>query len=105
METHCVVLVTCPDHETGEQVAAAVVEDRLAACANVIDGVTSLFHWDGRIDRDPEVLLVIKTRADRLEPLEEKITAVHPYDVPEIIALPIMGGSRKYLDWIDESLG
>ncbi|MDX1442919.1 MAG: divalent-cation tolerance protein CutA [Gammaproteobacteria bacterium] len=101
---HCVVYVTCPNHDSGEAVASALVDQKLVACVNVIDGVTSLFHWEGRVDRDPEVLLVIKTRTNLLQAVEECVAEVHPYDVPEVIALPIIGGSRKYLDWIDESV-
>lgn len=101
---HCVVYITCPDHDAGELLAGALVERKLVACVNVIDGVTSLFHWEGRVDRDPEVLLVIKTRTELLDVIEQCVNEVHPYDVPEVIALPIIGGSRKYLDWIDSSV-
>ena len=101
---HCVIYITCPDHDAGELLASSLVEHRLVACVNVIDGVTSLFHWEGRVDRDPEVLLVIKTRTDLLDVIERRVNEVHPYDVPEVIALPIIGGSKAYLDWIDESV-
>jgi periplasmic divalent cation tolerance protein len=100
----CVVYVTCPERSSAERIATALVEGRLAACANIVTGVTSVFHWEGRVDTDPEVLLIIKTRSDLLGALEDRVTTLHDYDVPEIIALPIIGGSRKYLDWIDESL-
>lgn len=100
----CVVYVTCAERGSAERIASALVEDRLAACANIVPGVTSVFHWEGRVDTDPEVLLIIKTRSDLLGALENRVTALHDYDVPEIIALPIIGGSRQYLDWIDENL-
>ena len=98
-----VVLVTCPSHEVGEQVGRSLVEEQLAACVNVVPGVTSIYRWEGKICRDPEVLLVIKTRRPRLAALIRRVKALHPYSVPEIIALPLVGGSRPYLSWVRDS--
>lgn len=101
---HCVVYVTCPSRRSAERISAALVEERLAACANIIDEVTSVFHWEGRIDTDPESLLVIKTRVDRFAALERRVRELHDYDVPEVIAMPIIAGSASYLEWIDENV-
>jgi len=98
-----VVLVTCPRQTVGEKLARALVQERLAACVNVIPGVTSIYRWEGRICRDAEVLLVIKTRRLRLAALIRRVKALHPYSVPEIIALPLVGGSASYLSWVCDS--
>ncbi len=98
-----VVLVTCPSQEVGEKVGRSLVEEQVAACVNVVPGVTSIYRWEGKICRDPEVLLVIKTRRPRLAALIRRVKALHPYSVPEIIALPLVGGSRPYLSWVRDS--
>lgn len=99
----CVVLVTCPDAASAEKLSEALVIERLAACVNTTQ-VSSLFHWHGKVERSTEQLLIVKTHQDLLDDLNDRIHALHPYDVPEIIALPIIGGSEDYLDWIDENL-
>ncbi len=98
-----VVLVTCPRKSVGEKIGGAVVEERLAACVNVIPGLTSIYRWEGKVQRDAEVLLVMKTRTHRLSALIRRVKALHPYTVPEIIALPVTAGSSSYLAWIRES--
>jgi periplasmic divalent cation tolerance protein len=98
-----VVLVTCPKRTVGDRIARALVSEGLAACANVVPGLTSTYRWQGKICRDPEVLLIIKTQRRRLPALTERIRALHPYTVPEIIALPLIGGSPAYLAWVAES--
>ena len=95
-----VVLVTCPDRDSGEALARALVEERLAACVNVVPGVRSLFRWEGEIEEADEVLLLVKTRADRLAAVRERVSALHPYDLPEVLALAAAGGSEAYLDWV-----
>ncbi len=95
-----VVLVTAPDAETGARLARSLVEERLAACANLIPGVRSIYRWEGRVQDDAEVLLVLKTRAERVDALAARVSELHPYDVPEVVALPAVGGSRAYLDWV-----
>ena len=97
------ILVTCPDAATAERIAATLVEERLAACVNVKPGITSFYRWEGRVQKDEELLLIIKTRADRITALEARVKALHPFDVPEFVALPIVAGSAEYLRWIDES--
>lgn len=98
-----VVFVTCPSQEVGEQVGRTLVEERLAACVNVIPGVKSIYRWEGKICRDPEVLLVINTRRLRLPTLIRRVTALHPYSVPEVVALPLVGGLAPYLSWVRDS--
>lgn len=98
-----IVLVTVPDQETGESIANTLLEKKLVACVNFITPVISFFTWKGDIERDDEVLLILKSRADLFEArLIPAIESIHPYDVPEIIALPILIGSVGYLNWIDE---
>jgi periplasmic divalent cation tolerance protein len=98
-----VVLVTCPSKKVGEKLAHALVQERLAACVNIFPGLTSFFHWEGKICRDAEALLVIKTRRTRLPALTRRVKALHPYSVPEVIALPLVGGSTSYLSWVRDS--
>lgn len=103
MHSHRLVFCTCPDRETGLNIASVVVERRLAACANLVPGLTSVYHWQGRIHQDEEVLLLIKTPATRFEALREALLELHPYELPEIIAVPISEGLPAYLNWIDQS--
>ena len=98
-----VVLVTCPGAPVARRLAARLVQQRLAACVSVLPGVTSLFRWQGAVERATEVLLVIKTTPGRFEPMRRAILRSHPYDVPEIIALPITAGHPPYLRWLAES--
>ena len=102
VEEHIVVLVTAPSKAVGRDVAQALLEQQLAACVNVIPAMDSLYTWEGEIRSDEEVLLVVKTRAAAFDELAIVVRDVHPYEVPEIIALPSVAGSRDYLDWIDE---
>ena len=95
-----VVLVTAPDAETGARLARSLVEERLAACANLVPGVRSIYRWEGRVQDDAEVLLVLKTRAERVDALAARVSELHPYDVPEVVALAVVGGNRAYLDWV-----
>jgi len=94
------VLTTAPNAEVGGLIARTLVEERLAACVNVIPGVRSIYRWEGDIQDDPEVVLIVKTRADRYEALAARIKDLHPYDVPEVLVLPAVGGSSSYLAWI-----
>ncbi len=95
-----VVLVTTPTPERAAEIARAVVEERLAACGNVVPGVRSVYRWEGRVQEEAEALLVLKTTRARFEALRDRILALHPYEVPEVIALPVEAGSAKYLAWI-----
>ena len=98
-----VVLVTCPSQEVGEKIARAVVEDRLAACVNIVPGLNSVYRWKGKVCQDPESLLVIKTRRTKLSALSRRVKGLHPYSVPEVIALPVIAGSGPYLSWVRNS--
>jgi periplasmic divalent cation tolerance protein len=98
-----VVFVTSPGRDVSSAIASALVEERIAACVNVVPGLLSVYRWEGKVQQDPEELLVIKTRRDRLGRLEERVKDLHPYDVPEVVALPILGGSRDYLAWLADS--
>jgi len=101
---HIVVLITVPSKEVGEQVSNALLEQNLAACVNIVAPIRSLYTWENKICDDEEMLLIAKSRAELFEnQLVPAVQAIHPYEVPEIIALPIFMGSKSYLDWIDES--
>lgn len=95
-----VVICTCPDRDTASALAARLIDDRLAACCNVMDGLTSLFRWEKRVQEDPEVLLVAKTTRDRYPALERSLHESHPYELPEILAVPVEAGLGGYLDWV-----
>lgn len=97
-----IALVTAPDPETGERIARALVEERLAACVNLVPGLRSIYRWEGAVQSDAEVLLVVKTRTDRARALEERVLALHPYDVPEVLRIAPRGGSESYLRWVRE---
>jgi periplasmic divalent cation tolerance protein len=99
-----VVLCTVGSAEDAERIAGDLVERGLAACVNVVPGVTSFYRWKGETARDSEWLLVMKTTVGRFEALREALVELHPYEVPEIIALPIERGHTPYLEWIDESV-
>jgi periplasmic divalent cation tolerance protein len=95
-----VVLVTTPTAERAAEIARAVVEERLAACGNVVPGLRSIYRWQGAVHDEAEALLVLKTTRARFEALRDRVLALHPYEVPEVIALPIEAGSAPYLAWI-----
>ncbi|WP_457639010.1 divalent-cation tolerance protein CutA [Persephonella sp.] len=101
---YIVVLITCPDTETGRKIAYGLVENKLAACVNIIPGLNSIYYWQGKIEDDSEVLLVVKTQEKLFHQLEKFVKENHPYTVPEIIALPIIKGSESYLNWIDQTV-
>ena len=104
MRTEFCVLFCTASVEESEQIAKLLVEERLAACVNITT-VNSYYRWQGELCEDKEALLIIKTRKSYIKKIIEKITEVHSYDVPEIIALPIVAGYDKYLAWIDEGVG
>ena len=103
MVGYLVVFITTPV-EKGEEIADFIVENKLGACVNVVPEVKSTYWWKGNIERDREALLVVKTSFKRFEELRERVKEVHPYTVPEIVALPIVAGNTDYLNWIEESL-
>ncbi len=98
-----IVLVTCASIAEARRVGRSAVEKKLAACANIVNGVESIYRWKGRVERAREVLVVMKTTVRRLRELEREVNRVHSYDVPEFIVLPIVAGSREYLKWVKEN--
>lgn len=100
MSEFLVVFITAAPGEEAQRLAEALVREKLAACVNRIPGVESTYEWEGRIERDVEDLLVVKTRTDLFDRLKARVEALHGYDVPEIIALPITDGSAGYLEWM-----
>jgi periplasmic divalent cation tolerance protein len=99
-----VVLSTVGSADDAERVARGLVERGLAACVNIVPGVVSVYRWKGVVQREAEQLLVIKTRAERLPALKEALLAMHPYDVPEALALPVEDGLAPYLAWLDDAV-
>jgi periplasmic divalent cation tolerance protein len=98
---YIIVFITAGDGEEAGRIGRRLLEERLAACVNTIGGVESQFWWQGKLDKAREVALVVKTKAGLLPEIIESVKKAHSYELPEIIALPIVGGSREYLDWID----
>lgn len=96
------VLCTAPDADVGATLARGLVDARLAACVNIVPGLRSFYVWKGEVHDDAEVQLLIKTRRARFDDVRAHLAAHHPYEVPEIIALPIEAGAKSYLDWLDE---
>lgn len=97
-----VVLCTCPDEASALALAKTLLEARLAACVNLIPKVRSLYLWQGQLCDDTEVQLVIKSSLPHFEALAERVRALHPYDIPEILALPVSAGDSRYLTWLEE---
>jgi periplasmic divalent cation tolerance protein len=95
-----VVLVTAPDPEVGRALARQAVEEGLAACGNVIPGLVSVYRWAGEVQEDPEALIVFKTTEDVVAKLEKRVVELHPYEVPEFLALPVTHGHAPYLSWV-----
>lgn len=93
-------LCTCPDRETAEQIANALVTQGLAACVNLAPSVTSIYEWEGKLETAEEILLLIKTSKHRYTELEQAILSLHPYELPEIIAVPVEQGLPGYLNWV-----
>ena len=99
-EGFCIAMVTVGNPEEGERIANALVDERLAACCSLVPGVRSVYRWKDEVHRDEETLIVIKTRRERFEELRKRVLELHSYEVPEIIALPIVAGHEPYLNWI-----
>ncbi len=97
-----VVLVTATSKTEADKISKALLRKRLAACVNIIPGLTSFFHWKGKIEKARELLLVIKTRKALFKKLEKEVKVNHSYSVPEVIALPILEGSKNYIDWLEQ---
>ena len=103
-QKYVVVLITAKDKRQARQIAQGLLKSRLAACVNLLDGVESLFRWKGKIDKAQEVLLIVKTKQKVFEKIVAKVKLLHSYQTPEIIALPLTGGSWNYLQWINDEV-
>jgi periplasmic divalent cation tolerance protein len=100
-----VALSTVGKPEDADRIARALVERRLAACVNILPGAISVYSWKGAVETEAELLLVIKTRQDRLEELRRALVEMHPYEVPELVAMDVVAGHPPYLQWVGESVG
>jgi periplasmic divalent cation tolerance protein len=99
---YVIVFVTAPTGDDGRAIARALIGEKLAACVNILPGIISIYTWEGEVCEDDEVLLVIKTRSEIFEALSAMVKEIHPYDVPEVIAVPLTAGAADYLNWIDQ---
>ena len=99
------VFITAANKEEARLIARRLIKKRLAACVNIIDKIESSFRWQGKLDSAKEALLIIKSKKNKLVKIIKTVKSMHSYEVPEIIVLPIIGGDKLYLRWIDESLG
>ncbi len=102
MSEHIVLFITAPDEETAARIARRLVEEKLAGCVNLIKNIRSIYSWQGGIEDEPEVLIIVKTKKELFNKIKELVKSIHPYSVPEIIAMPIIAGSEDYLKWLDE---
>jgi periplasmic divalent cation tolerance protein len=102
--SYILVLVTTKDHSEAEKISLTLLDEKLIACANLITPVVSCFLWQGKVERAHECLVVMKSRVDLFEALAARVRGLHSYEVPEVLALPIVAGSMSYLDWLDNSL-
>jgi periplasmic divalent cation tolerance protein len=105
MTNKIVVLTTCANEKEAEKLARALLDDRLAACVNVIPRMRSLYHWKGTIESADECLLLIKSSRELFEPLSTALRKLHSYEVPELLALPVVDGEPNYLNWLESSIG
>ncbi len=99
-----IVFTTCPSNESADRIAKLLIDQKLAACVNVFPGVHSYYHWKGKSEIAAEHLLLIKSRRDLFDALRTVITSAHPYELPEIIAVPLTAGNSPYLAWLDSNL-
>jgi len=101
---HQLLLCTCPDQKSAEGIAEHLIKQNLAACVNIIAGVTSIYKWQGELEKSQEYLLLIKSHHDKYTAIENQIKSLHPYELPELIAVPIERGLPEYLQWINQCL-
>ena len=101
MREYLLIFITAPAGDPAKHIAETLVSEKLAACVNVVQGVSSTYSWKGNIEHETEDLLLVKTRAELLETLTQKVIEIHPYDVPEVIAVSLEAGATPYLQWID----
>jgi periplasmic divalent cation tolerance protein len=99
-----VVLTAVGAPPDAQKIARALVEERVAACVNIVPGITSIYRWKGAVEQEAELLLVIKTIGERVEQLKARLLQLHPYELPEVVVIPIVGGHQAYLDWLAEQV-
>ena len=99
---YIIVFITAPNEEEAAGIGHKIVEERLAACVNITRSVRSIYRWQGRVEDEQEVLMVVKTKKSLFERLQERVKELHSYSVPEIIGLPLIQGSKEYLDWLGQ---
>lgn len=100
-----VVLITTSSEDEAKSIATILVNERLAACVNIVPLVRSIYRWEGKVHDDRETLLIVKTSRGKFQSLSKRVSEIHSYTAPEIIAIPIVTGARKYMDWLDGALG
>jgi periplasmic divalent cation tolerance protein len=103
MKNFVIAYITAKDKSQALSIGRVLVEERLAACVNVIDNITSIYRWDGEINEDNEAVLIAKTSSDKFDALTERVKQLHTYDCPCVVSIPITGGNKEYLDWLGES--
>lgn len=101
---HRIVLVTAPDLKVARKLTQAALKARLVACGNIVPKLESHYWWQGKLERSAELLIIFKTTTTRLRALEQLIVALHPYDTPEFLVLPVAAGNERYLDWVTDSV-
>lgn len=101
---YIIALVTAANKKEAQKIALSLIKNKLAACVNIVDKINSLFVWEGKLDRAKEALLVIKSKKEKLPKIIKEVKSLHSYEVPEIIAIPVIAGHDEYLRWIDASL-
>lgn len=101
---HIVIFVTASNKKQAQKIAVSLIKARLAACVNIIDRIHSVFFWESKVDQAKEVLLVIKSKKEHMQKIIKLVKSLHSYEVPEIIALPVIAGDKPYLRWIDASV-
>jgi uncharacterized protein involved in tolerance to divalent cations len=101
---HLLIYVTCESEGSARQIATALVQEQLAACVNILPNIQSVYRWKGKLETANEYLLIIKSQQEAFAALRERVCKLHPYELPEIIAVPIVAGLEPYLNWITESV-
>lgn len=101
---YAMIFCTVPDAATAKKISQTLVEEKLAACCNIVPGLTSIYSWENKIQDETELLLIIKSRQELFPELEQRIKKLHPYSIPEIIAIPIFNGNIDYLKWMEENV-
>jgi len=99
-----VVFITCANPEEAQKISQALVREKLCACVNILSDIKSIFWWQGKVDSGSEVLLIVKSLKNKFTKIVKLVKSLHSYEVPEIIALPIIAGEKKYLDWLRDSV-